>query len=152
MCLGQEIQQFVMPNAELTKMLKFLRIIGFINFAIVFLRLILGDYIPMIYDLMNVFILYMACKTLFFVCIALYIIFCFFTSFYLFISLATFIQATILELVAKTNYYAFAIYIFIFCFYIFAIFFAFKVYREMKALYLAGGVESKDITILLFNI
>ncbi len=150
MCFGQ-MQQYVVPNAELTKLLKLLKIVGFINFAVAFLRIIIGDFMSMIYDLINVFILYSAYKSVFFICMAMYILFSIFTSFYIFIAVATFVQGKMQGVITgNSGYVGFGIYLFIFCFYIFAIIAAFECYREMKGQFL--GVGSSDISGILSSL
>ena len=134
MCFGQAMRQYVVPDAYLTNMLKFLMVIGFINFGVSLLRLISGDFMSMLYDLINVFILYMAYKSVFFVCMAMYIIFSILTSFYLFVAIGTWVQNVFQNFPSTTNdYVAFGVNLFIFFFYVFAIIFTFRIYREMKA-------------------
>ena len=122
MCFGAQMNQYITPTGELVKMLKFLKIIGFINFAVAFLRLVSGDFMSMLYDLINVFILYMAYRSVFFVCMAMYIIFAIINSFYLFVSIGTWVQSVLQNFSSTSqDYVAFGIHLFIFCFYMFAI-------------------------------
>ena len=94
----------------------------------------------MLYDLINVFILYMAYRSVFFVCMAMYIIFAIINSFYLFVSIGTWVQSVLQNFSSTSqDYVAFGIHLFIFCFYMFAIVFTFKVYREMKAQFMGSG-------------
>jgi len=147
------MNQYIVPDAKLAKMLKFLKVIGFINFGVAFLRLISGDFMSMLYDLINVFILYMAYRSVFFVCMAMYIIFAILTSFYLFIAIGTWIQSILQDFPSTSSaYVAFGINLFIFCFYIFAIIFAFKIYKEMKAQFLSGGNSGQVCKLTIIRI
>jgi len=144
MCFGG-IRQYLIPNDELKRRLVFVKIICLVNFLIAFLRLVIGDPMSMIYDFINVFILYMAFSSVFFMFMGMYILFAMLNSFYLIVAIGLVIQLVIQKtrVMEDQDYIAFGINLFILCFYIFSIVFNFAVYKEMKAQFqeniLGGG-------------
>jgi hypothetical protein len=150
------MQQYLIPNERLKKLLTLLKIIGFINFGVAFLRIINQDFFSLMFDLINVFILYMAYSSVFFMCMAMYIIFSFMRCFYLFLDLAIFVQSNIMGYPNQnSDYVSFGVNLFIFFFYCTAIFFTFKIYKEMKAQFYerySSGFQGKYIFKYKFSI
>jgi hypothetical protein len=129
------IQQVLQPDANLTKMLGFIKIILIINLLSSFLRIFLNPS-DMIYDLFCTLFLFLAYNSVYFLYMAVYIIFSLVNSVLLFIKSATIFQMLIQNTLgdAKSRVpLVLGISLYLLIFYIFAIIFTYPVYKEMKA-------------------
>jgi hypothetical protein len=131
MCLNA-IRPVLIPDATLTKMLTFGRILLIINVLVSFLRLFTNNQGEMLMDLICSIFLLLAVFSAYFIYMALYVIFALFNSFYLLVTVAIYVQVIIMRNKVE-NVAALSISIFLLVFYIFAIIFTFPMYKEMKA-------------------
>jgi hypothetical protein len=128
-------QSVLRPDQKLTNMLTMVKIILIINLISSFLRLFInpGD---MISDLICVFFLFAAYNTIYFIYMALYLIFSLMNTVYITINtgivLQMLIQGTLQGSKSKILL-LFGISLYLLIFYIFAIISNYGVYKEMKA-------------------
>jgi hypothetical protein len=133
MCLGG-MRQVIEPDARLTKMMSFAKIILFINILVSFLRIFIGQYGDMFYDLICSLFLMMASFTIYFLYMAMYEIFCLINAFTLTLNIAKVIQSMLQQNKGgSSNTIYLSISTVILVFYIFAIVFTYPMYREMRA-------------------
>ncbi len=126
--------QVIQPDEKLKRMLTLVKIILIIHLLSMFARIGIGDPGDMFEDLLCLLFLFLAYKTVYFMYMAIYDIFCLFISFYLFIRVGGIIQKVLQHTTLNekdTVSLAFTLYLFIF--YVFAIILTFPIYKEMKA-------------------
>lgn len=129
------IQRVLQPDANLTKMLGFIKIILIINLLSAFLRIFLNP-TDMIYDLLCSLFLFLAYNSIYFLYMAVYIIFSLVNSVLLFIKSATIFQMLLQNTLGDTKSKVpiiLGISLYLLIFYIFSIIFCYPVYKEMKA-------------------
>jgi hypothetical protein len=133
MCLGG-LRPVMQPDANLTKMISFARIILVFNLVVALLRFFTSNPGDMLYDLICSLFLMLAVFSFYFIYTALYVICALLNSIYLLISIAIFIQVMLFNnKIGTGDIVVISVTIFILVFYIFAIMFTFPMYKEMKA-------------------
>lgn len=129
------IQPVLQADAKLNKMLVLVKIILIVNLFSCFLRIFLNPS-DMIFDLFGCLFLFLAYNSVYFLYMAMYIIFSLINSVMLFISCATVFQMLIQKTLGSLLSHIpliLGISLYLFIFYTFAIIFTYPVYKEMKA-------------------
>jgi hypothetical protein len=144
MCLGA-IRPMLNPDPKLAKMISFAKIILLINVLTAFLRLFKGmNASDMIYDLICAMFLALSMFSIYFVYMAIYVMFALFNTFYLLVSVALRVQIIVQQQKATSvDIVALSLSIFLFVFYLFALIFTFPMYKEMKA-QMVGLISAGD--------
>lgn len=151
MCL--ELQEIMLPNQRLCKMLNFLQFFSVLNFLVSLSRLATDNPFNIIYDFISIVLLYVSYTTSYYMFMGLFVIDCLFNCFMLFISFSMIIQKLIsTKFLTNTDFVSFGIYLLLFFFYVIAIFFTFPIYKEMKAQMLErnnGNLELQNQGIII---